>query len=70
MLVHDLSIECLGTCFIFPTSLCSRQSSFCRGLFLYIALKIRVWKKKLIGKSKSDKHKCPLPPHLKNAGGC
>lgn len=25
--------------------------------------------KKLIGKSKSDKHKCPLSPDLKNAGG-
>lgn len=25
--------------------------------------------KKLIGKSKSDKHKRPLSPHLKNAGG-
>lgn len=71
VLVHDLSIEYLGACIIFPRLTLLIHDSLPSVESCLHTWHLRcVWGgRKLIGKSKSDKYKCPLSPHLKNAGG-
>lgn len=64
VLVHDLSIENLGACVTSPVShfAHTRQSSFCRGLFTYIALKMRMWERNSLANPRVTNTSAPCLP--------